>query len=260
MNKFVRSCSIMLLSATMLLGVSGISSANGDVDFSYRYWLSSIEAKSGPAVVGSISVDMVDAKDALGIKDKNVGDFQLDWAIDKNHKLQFNYFSSSFAGTAIPNMRIDGWDLTAGTFHTEVSAKNFQAAWVRYFDNELTDDTRCGLVLGVRNLRINADSAQVDGSLRFTKDFNLIFPTVGFTVETGLTGNLQGFAGLSGAYAGSRGHFYDGEAGLRTYLDEKHDVSLTAGYRLLKVKAKKDNGDKLDAKLSGPFFSAMYRF
>ena len=259
MNQIVRSCSIMLLSSAMLLGGSSTSFA-GDVDFSYRYWLSSIDAKCGPAVVGSVSVDTVDAKDALGIQDENVSDYQLDWHLDKNHKLQFNYFSSAFAGTAIPNMKINGWDMSVGTFHTEVSAKNLQAAWVRYYDNDLTDDTRYGLVLGVRNIRIDADSTQVDGSLRFTKNFNLTFPTIGFTAETGLTGNLQGFAGLSGAYAGSRGHFYDGEAGIRTYLDEKHDVSLTAGYRLLKVKAKKDNGDKLDAKLSGPFFSAVYRF
>ena len=260
MNPLMRSCFIMLLSAAMLLCGSSLSFANGDVDFSYRYWLSSIDAQSGPAVVGSASVDMVDAKDALGIQDENIGDFQLDWHIDHTHKVQLNYFSSEVSGTAVPNMRINGWDLTAGTFHTEVSIKNFQAAYVRYFDNELTPDKRYGLILGLRNVRVNADSTQLDGSLRFTKDFNLNFPTVGFTVETGLTGKLQGFAGLSGAYAGSRGYFYDGEAGLRTYLGKKHDVSLTAGYRLLKVKAEKSNGDKLDAKLSGPFFAASYRF
>ncbi len=260
MKQFAKSCSIMVLSAAMLFSGSGLAAANGDIDVSYRYWLPSIDAKSGPAVVGSVSVDMVDAKKALGVQDENIGEFQLDYNLDKNHKLLFSYFSSAFSGTAVPNMKINGWDMSAGTFHTEVSAKNLQAAWVRYFDNELTDDTRYGLVLGVRNVRINADSTQVDGSLNFTKDFNLIFPTVGFTVETGLTGKLHGFAVLSGAYAGSRGYFYDGEAGVRTYLDEKQNVSLSAGYRALKVKAEKSNGDKLDAKISGPFVSAMYRF
>ena len=247
--------------ASVVLSGSHTVFASGDIDVSYRYWNPTISAKVGPAESGGVIVPWVDAKENLGIAEHNINDMRLSWKLNEKSKVEIDYFNSSFHGTATPNFKMNGWDLSAGRFKTDVDIKNLQVSWVKYTNKYENDDTRQGFMLGLRNVRIDAVSNQIDGGTgHFTKNFNILFPTVGMVFETGRTSQISGFASLSGAYAGNKGYFYDAEIGGKSFLDSQKSLSVTAGYRILKIKADKDNGDKLDTTISGPFFGAEKKF
>lgn len=261
MNLKCKRLMMGVLAFSVIAGTSSVGLAKGDIDLSYTYWKPSLTANVGPAEMNGAKVDSIEARSQLGIAEENIGELRLTWSANDRDKWQVQYFDTSFHGTAVPRVKVFGYDLSAGTFNTNVSAKDLQVAWIKSMNSDPEDETKVGILYGIRNVRINADSTQIaGGTARFTKDFNVTFPTIGVVAETGLDNPISGFASLSGAYAGSRGHFYDGEVGAKAFLNESRSASLSAGYRYLKIKADKSNGDKLDTKLSGPFFTATYRF
>lgn len=259
----LRKSSRMLAScvlASVMVSGSHAASASDDLDVSYRYWKPSISAKVGPATLGGVKVDWLDAKQQLGITDHSLNDLRLSWRMNENSKIQIESFSSAFNATATPNFSINGFNLSAGTFKTDVDVKDLQVSWVKYTNQSTSGDSRSGFMLGVKNVRIDVASNQIGSPLRVTKNFNLTFPTVGFVLETGRNSPINGFASLSGSYAGNEGYFYDTEVGGKAFLDHKKTISATIGYRLLKIKAEKTNGDKLDASISGPFVGVEKKF
>jgi len=262
MNKKIKKSILPVLAAVgVMLAAAGVSQAN-EVDFSYRYWLPHVSGTVGPATVSGVLVDSVDIKHSLGIENRNVGDFRLSLAINKTNKLNLDYLDTSFSGTGQPGGQIAGVPFLAGIdYHTDVKTKNAQLSWTRYLNKDMEDDTVMGVVAGLRNVKIDATSVPVGGGNTLTKNFDVIFPSIGFTVETGRTGPVKSFMELSGAYAGSRGYFYDGSAGIKTSLGEDNsDISFTAGYRVLEVKAKNSGGDNVKSRLSGPFFNVTFKF
>lgn len=246
--------------SSVMLGGLPTAFASNDLDVSYRYWKPSIGAKVGPAQLGGVNVNWLDAKQQLGIANHSINNLRLAWNINDNSKIQLDGFTDSFSATAVPRFSMNGWNLSVGTFKTDVDVKNLQASWTKYTNNSANGDQRYGYMLGLRNVRIDVNSNQLDGTNHFNKNFNIIFPTIGLVLETGRTGPINGFASLSGAYVGSRGYFYDTEIGAKAFLDKQKTLSATLGYRYLKIKANKDNGDKLDATMRGPFFGVEKKF
>jgi len=246
--------------ASVMLSGPQTAFASSDIDVSYRYWKPSISAKAGPAQFGGVNVDWLDAKTQLGITDQSLNDLRLSWRMNDSSKLQIASFSGSYSGTAAPKFSMNGYNLSAGTFKTDVDVKDLLVSWTKYTHESAGGDTRYGYMLGVKNVRIDDASNQVGGPLHFTKNFNITFPTVGLVIETGRRSPISGFAALSGAYAGSKGSFYDAEVGAKAFVDNKKTISASVGYRYLKIKAEKTNGDKLDISMSGPFFGIEKKF
>ncbi|MBP2628365.1 MAG: hypothetical protein H6Q68_3076 [Firmicutes bacterium] len=255
-SRLLASCVL----ASVILSGSHTVFASGDIDVSYRYWKPTFSAKVGPAESGGVTVPWVDAKSQLGVASRSINDLRLSWQLTENSKVQIDSFSTSLHGTGTPNFKMGSWDLSVGKFKTDVDFKDLQVSWVKYTNEYAGGDIRHGYTLGLRNVRINAVSNQIDGTEHFTKDFNIIFPTVGLVFETNRESRISGFASLSGAYAGSKGHFYDAELGGKSFIDDQKSLSVTAGYRILKIKANKDNGDKLDTRINGPFFGVEKNF
>jgi len=257
-SRFLASC---VLASVILSGTPTVFAGASDIDVNYRYWHPTFNAKVGPAESGGAIVPWVDAKDQLGVADHSINDLRLSWKLNEQSKVQIDYFSTSLQGTGTPKFKMGGWDLSTGTFKTDVDVKNLQVAWVKYTDEYAGGAIRQGFMLGLRNVRIDAVSNQIDGGDgHFTKNFNITFPTAGLVLETGRDSRISGFGSLSGAYAGSKGYFYDAEVGAKSFLDQKKTLNATVGYRVLKIKADKSNGDKLDTTIYGPFFGVEKNF
>ena len=233
----------------------GISQANENLSITYRYWLPNMDAKIGTAEIGGNHYEYIDAEETFGLKEENIGDLQLSWQMDDRNQVRLGYLDTSFKGTGTPTGTIAGVIFTGGEIETKFSIENIQAEWVKYLPSDVDHDTRFAVVGGIRSLRINATSEGLP-----ERNFNKVFPTIGFAVETGIGSPVSGFINFSGAYAGNKGYFYDADAGLKAYLDKKKNTSVTVGYRMLKINADKNSDEKFDAKLTGPFFSASVRF
>lgn len=244
----------------VLLSGSHTVFAKGDIDVSYRYWKPSLNDKVGPVAIGGMKVDWIDAKQQLGIVDHGIDNLRLTWHLDEKSKIQIDSFNDSFNGTATPNFSFNGFNVSAGTFKTNVDVKDLQVVWAKYTNEYGGGDSRRGFMLGLKSVRINVLSNQIGGPAQVTKNFNLTFPTAGVMFETGRKGPINGFASLSGSYLSTDKYFYDAEIGAKTFVDKKKTLSVTAGYRYMKIKSEQSAWSKLNITMHGPFFGIEKKF
>ena len=255
-SRLFASC---VLSSVMLSG-SHTAFANSDIDVSYRYWKPSISDRVGPVAIGGVKVDWLDAKKQLGITDHGINNLRLSWHLTKSSMIQIDSFNDSFSGTATPAFKFNGFNVSAGTFKTDVDVRDLQVVWKKYTNEYAGGNSRHGYMLGVKSVNIDVVSNQIDGPARVTKDFNLTFPTVGIMYETGLKSPINGFATLSGSYMSNKKFFYDAEIGVKAFVDKKKTLSATAGYRYLTIKAEEATWEKLNTTMKGPFFGIEKKF
>ena len=255
-SRLLVSC---LLSSAMLSGAH-TAFASSDIDVSYRYWKPSINDKVGPVAIGGMKVDWVDAKQQLGITDHAINNLRLTWHLNKSSKIQIDSFRDSFSGTATPNFNFNGFNVSAGTFKTDVDVKDLQVVWAKYTNEYAGGNTRHGYMLGLKSVRVNVVSNQIGGSLQVSKNFNLTFPTAGLMFETGLKSPISSFATLTGSYLNNQKYFYDAEVGAKAFVDKKKTLSVTAGYRYLTIKSEQATWEKLNTTMNGAFFGVEKKF
>jgi hypothetical protein len=254
-SRLLASC---MLTSVILSGTHTVLA--GSFDVSYRYWNPSLRDKVGPVAVNGMKVDWVDAKEQLGIVDHSINGLRLNWNFDEKSKIQIDSFHDSFNGTATPNFSFNGFNVSAGTFKTNVDVKDLQVVWAKYTNEYAQDNSRHGFMVGLKNVRINVVSDQVGGPAQVTRNFNLTFPTLGVMFETGRKDPINSFASLSGSYLNNDKYFYDAEIGARAFLDTKKSLSVTAGYRYMKIKSEQSAWSKINTTMSGPFLGVEKKF
>ena len=256
-----------LIAATigsLIFGSCTVGLAN-DIELNLRYWKPTLAAdvKNG-AVIGNIRIPSVDIKNELGVQDKNITQFSLAWNHSRDNRLQLDYDNSTFYGDIYRTSTITIFGRVFSKdarFITNVDTKNTRLVWTHYYNDPVDrDETKLGIMYGISHVKIDAVSTSTILPTPNTKNFNVLFPTIGASAEFGLSQPVSSFFSISGAYAGSKGHVYNAEMGLKAKLGSKKQTELMVGYRLLKINVKNSADEELDTQLKGPFFAATYRF
>lgn len=264
MKKRLMRFILSFATGTLLLaqGAAFAEKAPEAPEFTYRYWLAKLDGQLGPVTGagGAVTADSIDLKQSLGIKDQNISDGELRFGINSNTSVKLGYLNTTLSGTGTPDTTIAGIPFAPGvSYHTNAKLQSIDAALVRNLSHE-DDEVKTTFQIGIRSMKIEATSTPAVAALPTEhKNFDVVFPTIGFGIEGDTASSIRPFAEIAGAYAGSKGHFYDASVGVKSYYGKNNNTALTAGYRILDMEAK-PHSDKLKAKLSGMFFSASFRF
>lgn len=219
----------------------------------WRPTLSGQVQKSGAAGDGTLS----DLVDDLAIADERTFEVRASLQLRPGTKLRGSYTPVDYRGDVVTGRNIRFGDVTffRGTevFTTVkggIYAVDFQMDFAKgqwgYF----------GLKIGGRFS--DADVVLVAPALgdRETEQFRVPIPTLGAAFRA-YAGRLSMSADFAGITLGSRGHMYEGEAGVRLHLTDR--LAGTAGYRIVKFKGQ-DDPDFVQYEMSGFTFGGEISF
>lgn len=213
-------------------------------------------------VANGIGAADVNFKDDLGLNNKNAPEYRL-WL---NDTLRLAYTKWDFSGgkTLPIDITWGGSTFPAGnTASSILKTDYYRLTWLHHITKSPVLQTDWLIDLKGFNFRAAISGTDTLGHVvTQSKDFTGVIPTVGLRVVTKLKGNsgLGVFGEITGIPAGKYGYFYDMEGGLKYYLNKQ--ASVTMGYRAFDLYAKdgKADGDKVEFKQSGPFFTLAYKF
>ena len=226
-----------------------------------RYWRPTLESAivaSAPGAPGT-SVDPVTD---LGVdEEQNAFEARAGVTLLGRHKFRIGYLPLSFDGdrTITQNFTFQGQNFAVNDrVITDLDVKILRAGYE--FDFFKTPLGYLGILFEVHyfdgEARLRTTTAPIRDE---TVDFKVPVPVVGLAFRTypTITRIVSLGAELVGVYAGSTGHYLDGEASIT--FSPWPFVELTGGYRVIDLEGE-DGDDKLDLFLHGPFASLTIRF
>ncbi|HEV8664000.1 MAG TPA: hypothetical protein VGT06_12805 [Candidatus Methylomirabilis sp.] len=225
-----------------------------------RYWrpiLESVIVASAPGFPGTT----VDPVTDLGVEEEqNAYEARAGLTLLGRHKFRIGYLPLSFDGdrTLTQNITFQGETFTATTrVLTDLDVKILRAGY--QFDFFKTPLGYMGILFEVHYFDGEARLRDDTGGQDEKVDFRVPVPVVGLAFRTypTITRVVSVGAELVGVYAGSTGHYLDGEASIT--ISPFPFVEITGGYRVIDLEGE-DGDDSLDLFLHGPFASITLRF
>jgi len=181
----------------------------------------------------------------------NLGDFRL----------SMNYFRLNFDGTSALNIPVtyNGQTYNVGdSVHGELKADVYDVALAWYLIN--MDDLPSRLQIGIEAaVKVtNVDSTLTDQTLGFSQTVSktLPIPTIGVRARVALA-DFLGITGRAGYLGYASNHFLDAEGQLE--FSPLPTLGIYGGYRYIDLKVDQ-SGVFVDARFSGPFAGAFFRF
>lgn len=258
-----RTCCGLLVTGLFLFAPVGPAAALPFVEVwgEARYWRPTLESAivaSAPGAPGT-SVDPVTD---LGVdEEQNAFEARAGVTLLGRHKFRIGYLPLSFDGdrTITQNFTFQGQNFAVNDrVITDLDVKILRAGYE--FDFFKTPLGYLGILFEVHyfdgEARLRTTTAPIRDE---TVDFKVPVPVVGLAFRTypTITRIVSLGAELVGVYAGSTGHYLDGEASIT--FSPWPFVELTGGYRVIDLEGE-DGDDKLDLFLHGPFASLTIRF
>ncbi|MCI0370867.1 MAG: hypothetical protein L0214_05685 [candidate division NC10 bacterium] len=226
----------------------------------FRYWRPTLESEIVASAPGSPG-DPVDPVSDLGLdKEQNAFEGRVGLTLLGRHKFRIGYLPLSFDGdrTISQTFTFQGQTFTAGDrVITDLDVKILRAGYE--FDFFKTPLGFLGILFEVHYFDGEARLRDITSGLDEKVDFRVPVPVVGlaFRAYPTITRIVSVGAELVGVYAGSRGHYVDGEASVT--FSPWPFVELKGGYRVIDLEGE-EGDDKLDLFLHGPFAALTLRF
>ena len=257
-----RTCCGLLVTGLFLFAPVGPAAALPFVEVwgEFRYWRPILES-SIVASTGTSQGTPVDPVSDLGLdEEQNAFEGRVGLTLLGRHKFRIGYLPLSFDGdrTITQNITFQGQTFTASTrVLTDLDVKILRAGYE--FDFFKTPLGFLGILFEVHYFDGEARLRSSTGTPDEKVDFRVPVPVVGLAFRTypTITRIVSLGAELVGVYAGSTGHYLDGEASIT--FSPWPFVELTGGYRVIDLEGE-DGDDKLDFFLHGPFASLTIRF
>jgi len=257
-----RTCCGLLVTGLFLFAPVGPAAALPFVEVwgELRYWRPTLES-SIVASTGASQGTTVDPVSDLGLdEEQNAYEARAGLTFLGRHKFRIGYLPLSFDGdrTITQNITFQGQTFTASTrVLTDLDVKILRAGYE--FDFFKTPLGFLGILFEVHYFDGEARLRSSTGTPDEKVDFRVPVPVVGLAFRTypTITRIVSLGAELVGVYAGSTGHYLDGEASIT--FSPWPFVELTGGYRVIDLEGE-DGDDKLDLFLHGPFASLTIRF
>ena len=228
------------------------------VEFEGRYWMPDLDANAKVEENG-VGTD-IDVKSDLGFGDENFPEGRFIWQANKKNKFQFSYLRFEYDGdkTITRQIEYNGRTYTAGSrVVSNLDVQYLRLGWNRQLLTFADDKLKFGFMLDVKgiiaDMSLNASALGFNESEKFAGGL----PTVGLSLGANPHQKFNLFAEISGIPAGSYGHFFDAEGGIK-FIPFKN-LSLMAGYRVVDLKVEYDD-NSADLQLTGPFFGGALRF
>ncbi len=257
-----RTCCGLLVTGLFLFAPVGPAAALPFVEVwgEFRYWRPILESSivaSAPGLAG----DPIDPVDTLGVdEEQNAFEGRVGLTLLGRHKFRIGYLPLSFDGdrTITQSFNFQGQTFTANDrVITDLDVKILRAGYE--FDFFKTPLGYLGILFEVHYFDGEARLRDTTSGQDEKVDFRVPVPVVGLAFRTypTITRIVSLGAELVGVYAGSTGHYLDGEASIT--FSPWPFVELTGGYRVIDLEGE-DGDDKLDLFLHGPFASLTIRF
>lgn len=226
-----------------------------------RYWRPTLESVIVATLPGSPATT-VDPVTDLGVEEEqNVFEGRVGLTLLGRHKFRIGYLPLSFDGdrTVTRNITFEGTTFTANVDRvlTDLDVKILRAGYE--FDFFKTPLGYLGFLLEVHYFDGEARLRTVSSGKDETVDFKVPVPVVGLAFRTypTITRVVSVGAEVVGVYAGSTGHYLDGEASIT--ISPFPFVEFTGGYRVIDLEGE-EGDDSLDLSLHGPFATFTLRF
>jgi len=255
------------VSILLLAALAGCASPA--VEFEGRYWMPRIRTMeidlADDSIPAGVDVEStIDFQDELGIDDANFPQGQFRWFTGPNSWIRAEYTPLAFDGDEVLEKAIEfgGQVYEAGTRVTsDLDIHYVRLGWGWQFLDLADGAFRAGTLLEAKGFYLDATlkTPDLDPDERISETETLAFalPTVGVVVDATPIEPVRLFGEISGLYAGSYGHFFDAEAGVKV-IPWRY-FTLTAGYRVVSVAADLDD-DSADFTLDGFFVGGSLRF
>lgn len=224
-----------------------------------RYWRPTLESEIVASSAG-LAGTVVDPVGTLGVDEQqNALEGRAGLTFFGRHKLRIGYLPLSFNGdrTITQTFTFQGQTFTANDrVITDLDVKILRAGYE--FDFFKSAVGYLGLLLEVHYFDGEARLRDITSGLDERVDFRVPVPVIGLGFRAyPVTRILSVGAELVGVYAGSKGHYLDGEASIT--LSPWPFVELSAGYRVIDLEGE-EGDDTIDLFLHGPFASFTVRF
>ncbi len=242
---------------------AGVALAQGGVEFESYLWrpdlTSTVRSVAGDAVLDP-ALATLDLKADLGMQDEDAADYRLTFRTGPRSRVRLAYLGLDYDGDqqVARTVEFDGQTYVVGT--RVVSALSLDYArlgWTWQFIG--TEQVRLGTVVEVKWIEIDA-ALRAPGLVPPVDEADsrsAVFPTVGLALDVTPGRMLSLFAEVTGVAAGDRGHFLDGEVGVR--LTPVPFLTLVGGYRTVDFRIE-DDPDLAELEDSGPFVGLNLRF
>lgn len=250
---------LMLCVFCLIFTVCNAFAQDVNMEFEGRYWITDLSSKV-KVVESSIGTDF-DLKSDLGIKDEDFPEARFIWHSSEKSQVRLAYTMVNYSGAQdiTRTIEFNGKSYTAGTrVNSELDIKYYRLGWTRELIN-LDEMVKLGLMLDLKGIQadVSLEAPNLLPAISESKSFIGGLPTLGAVFESRPVEQINLFAEISGLPAGSYGHFFDAEAGVKIIPIKNFSIAL--GYRLVDIKAE-FNQDFVKIKISGPFASGTLRF
>lgn len=225
-----------------------------------RYWRPTLESVIVASAPGSAGTT-VDPVTDLGVEEEqNAYEARVGLTLLGRHKFRLGYLPLSFDGdrTITQNITFEGQTFSIGfRVLTDLDVKILRAGYE--FDFFKTPVGYLGFLLEVHYFDGEARLRRDTGTPDERVDFRVPVPVVGLAFRTypTITRIVSVGAEVVGVYAGSTGHYLDGEASIT--ISPFPFVEFTGGYRVIDLEGE-EGDDSLDLSLHGPFATFTLRF
>ena len=252
---------LVVLAVTVLS--AGVALAQGGVELESYLWrpdlTSTVRSVAGDAVLDP-ALATLDLKADLGMQDEDAVDYRLTFHTGPRSRVRLAYLGLDYAGDerVARTVEFDGQTYVVGT--RVVSALSLDYArlgWTWQFVGN--DHVRLGTVVEVKWVEIAAAlrAPGLNPPVEEADSLSAALPTVGLAFDVTPGRMLSVFGEVTGVAAGDRGHFLDGEVGVR--LTPVPFLTLVGGYRTVDLRIE-DDPDLAELEDSGPFFGFNLRF
>ncbi len=222
-----------------------------------RYWSTDLAAKA-KVIESSIGTDL-DFKSDLDINDENFPEARIILHTGENSTFRLAYTQVNYSGdnTITRTVEFKGKSYTAGTLvNSNLDIQYARFGWIWQFVN-LFGKLKAGPIVELKGISADISLEAPNLSPKITESFFGGLPTPGIAVDVNPVKAINLFAEISGLPAGDLGYFFDAEAGVK--ITAITNFSLTAGYRIIDIKAESDP-DFVKIKITGPFVCGILRF
>lgn len=257
-----RTCCGLIVTGLFLFATAAPAAALPFVEVwgEFRYWRPTLESEI-VASTAALAGTRVDPVADLGLdEEQNAFEGRVGLTLLGRHKFRIGYLPLSFDGdrTVTRDITFEGTTFTASVDRvlTDLDVKILRGGYE--FDFFKTPVGYLGILLEVHYFEGEARLRTVTSAKDETVDFKVPVPVVGLAFRAyPVTRILSVGAEVVGVYAGSKGHYLDGEASVT--LSPWPFVEITGGYRVIDLHGE-EGDDEFDLRLHGPFASLTVRF
>jgi hypothetical protein len=263
-----RRAVIMGRTVGVLVGAAALvasAAASQTLELEGRFWPATLAAQvnvTGGRTDIPADLTMINLKDDLGLKDKNLADWRLTLTTGPHSRLRVGYLTMSYSAdqTLHRTVVFNGTTYTVGTrVISDLGLDYWRLGWIWYFAGASSDTVQFGSLLEAKRISTDASVAapELASPIHEKKSFAATLPSVGMVLDIKPSHAVDVYLEASGVSAGTYGRGVDAEAGVK--LLPVPSVSMSAGYRYFDLEAK-DNPDFAKIKNTGPYVGLALRF